>query len=56
MQLLILAGGKGKRLKPLTEEVPKPLLEVHGKPIIEYQLDFFKRHRPSSLYCFILIP
>lgn len=44
MQLLILCGGKGKRLRPLTEEVPKPLLEIHGKPIIEYQLDFFKRH------------
>ena len=44
MQLLILCGGKGKRLRPLTEQVPKPLLEIHGKPIIEYQLDFFKRH------------
>jgi NDP-sugar pyrophosphorylase family protein len=44
MQLLILCGGRGKRLKPLTEDVPKPLLEIHGKPIIEYQLDFFKRH------------
>lgn len=44
MQLLILCGGKGKRLKPLTDHKPKPLLEVLGKPIIEYQLDFFKRH------------
>ena len=44
MQLLILCGSKGKVLKPLTEEVPKPLLEIHGKPIIEYQLDFFRRH------------
>jgi len=44
MQLLILCGGKGKRLKPLTEEMPKPLLEVYDKPIIEYQIDFFNRH------------
>jgi len=44
MQLLILCGGKGTRLKPLTDHKPKPLLEVLGKPIIEYQLDFFKRH------------
>ena len=44
MQLLILCGGRGKRLRPLTEEKPKPLLEVYGKPIIEYQLNFFKRH------------
>lgn len=44
MQLLILCGGKGKRLRPMTNEVPKPLLRVLKKPIIEYQLDFFKRH------------
>jgi len=44
MQLLILCGGKGKRLKPLTEEIPKPLLQVYDKPIVEYQIDFFKRH------------
>lgn len=44
MQVLILCGGKGKRLRPFTEDRPKPLLEVLGKPIIEYQLDFFKRH------------
>ena len=44
MQLLILCGGKGKRLKPLTEEVPKPLLEVYDRPIIQYQIDFFNRH------------
>jgi NDP-sugar pyrophosphorylase family protein len=43
MQLLILCGGKGRRLRPYTEEVPKSLLEVLGKPIIEYQIDFFKR-------------
>jgi NDP-sugar pyrophosphorylase family protein len=44
MQVLILCGGLGKRLKPYTEETPKPLLEVLGKPVIEYQIDFFKRH------------
>ena len=41
---MILCGGMGKRLKPFTEEKPKPLLEVLGKPVIEYQLDFFKTH------------
>jgi NDP-sugar pyrophosphorylase family protein len=44
MQVLILCGGLGKRLRPFTEEIPKPLLEVLGKPVIEYQIDFFKRH------------
>ncbi|MFY0626322.1 MAG: nucleotidyltransferase family protein [Reichenbachiella sp.] len=36
---LIMAGGKGSRLKPLTETIPKPLLKVDGKPIIEYNVD-----------------
>lgn len=36
---LIMAGGKGTRLRPLTESKPKPLLPVAGKPIVEYNLD-----------------
>ena len=34
MQAIILAGGKGRRLYPFTKETPKPLVEVHGIPII----------------------
>ena len=33
---VIMAGGRGERLKPLTDTVPKPLLPVGDKPIIEY--------------------
>lgn len=36
---LIMAGGKGERLKPLTDKTPKPLLKVGDKPIIEHNLD-----------------
>jgi dTDP-glucose pyrophosphorylase len=36
---LIMAGGRGERLKPLTDHTPKPLLKIGGKPIIEYNLD-----------------
>ena len=36
MQAVILAAGLGKRLKPLTDKVPKPMVEVGGRPILEY--------------------
>jgi len=36
---VIMAGGKGERLRPLTETTPKPLLEMDGKPIIDYIID-----------------
>lgn len=39
LDAIIMAGGRGKRLLPLTDTVPKPLLKVGGKPIIEYNLD-----------------
>ncbi len=42
MKAVILAGGYGKRLRPLTDERPKPLLEVAGKPIIEWQISWLK--------------
>ncbi|MGQ0713214.1 MAG: nucleotidyltransferase family protein [Gemmatimonadaceae bacterium] len=35
MQALVMAGGLGTRLRPLTEEVPKPLLPIGGRPILE---------------------
>ena len=39
MKAVILAAGKGTRMKELTNELPKPMLMVHGRPILEHILD-----------------
>lgn len=39
IDVIVMAGGEGRRLRPLTETTPKPLLKVGPKPIIEHNLD-----------------
>lgn len=41
---VILAGGRGTRLRPITYEIPKALLPVHGRTISEHLFDLFRRH------------
>ena len=43
LKAVILAGGYGRRLKPLTNNVPKPLIPVLGKPIIVWQIEWLKK-------------
>jgi mannose-1-phosphate guanylyltransferase len=44
MQALILAGGEGTRLRPLTTKVPKPVVPLANRPFISYMLDWLERH------------
>ncbi len=43
MKAVILAAGEGKRLRPFTDSVPKPMIKIGGKPILEYTLDILPR-------------
>ena len=43
LDAVLMAGGEGRRLRPLTEHTPKPLLKVGDKPIIEYNIDRLAR-------------
>src|SRR3984893_16283494 len=44
MQALILAGGEGTRLRPLTSTVPKPVVQLVDRPFISYMLEWLRGH------------
>lgn len=43
MKVIIMAGGKGTRISSVRNDVPKPMIEICGKPILEWQIDCLKR-------------
>jgi len=47
---IIMAGGLGSRLKPLTDHKPKPMLEVGGKPIIQYNFERLSQFGISNIH------
>ena len=44
-----MAGGRGKRLRPITDYVPKPLIPIKNIPIIEWQIKYLKKHGISEV-------
>ena len=50
MKAVILAGGLGSRLKPFTEVIPKPLLPIGEKAVLEIQIEHLKKHGFKEIY------
>lgn len=49
-QAVISAGGLGKRLRPLTDTMPKPMVPVLGKPMLEWHVEQFKKHGVTEFF------
>jgi dTDP-glucose pyrophosphorylase len=49
-EVVIMAGGKGTRLEPFTKILPKPLVPVNGKPVIQHIIDKFSEHGVRKFY------
>lgn len=49
MRAMILAAGRGERMRPLTNNCPKALLEVNGKPLIQYHIENLARQGISEI-------
>jgi len=47
---MIMAGGRGERLRPLTDEMPKPMLKVGDKPILEHAIDRLAKFGVKKYY------
>lgn len=49
MKAMILAAGKGTRVQPLTYEMPKPMVPILGKPVMEYLIEELARHNVDEI-------
>ncbi len=50
MKAIILAAGKGERLKDITQKIPKPMIEFMGKPILQYNIELCKKYGVDEIY------
>jgi mannose-1-phosphate guanylyltransferase/phosphomannomutase len=56
MKAIIMAGGFGTRLMPVTALCPKPMIRIMDKPIIEYTLELLKKHNITDALCDSRLP
>jgi NDP-sugar pyrophosphorylase family protein len=49
MQAVIMAGGKGTRLASVTKNIPKPMVPIEGKPLLEYQIENLKENGVTNI-------
>lgn len=49
MQAVIMAGGKGTRLASVTKDIPKPMVQIDGKPLLQYQIENLKENGVDNI-------
>ncbi len=49
LSAIVLCGGKGMRLRPITEDYPKPLIEINGKPILYYIINHLLKYNIKKI-------
>ena len=50
LDLVILAGGKGSRLKEITKNTPKPLIKINGIPFLQYLINHYSKYNFRNIY------
>ena len=49
-EAILLCDGKGKRLYPFTNKIPKPLLKINGRPILHYVIEHLNRYDINKIH------
>ena len=49
MKAVIMAGGKGTRLGSMTKDIPKPMISIENKPILEYQIESLRKSNITDI-------